>query len=108
MGSISGMVSQLTCCSLVSVMVRGQRFETFLFRFRRLRAFAHPPAGKAKQGAEQQKRQMWHSRHYRQYEHNSGSGVEHRRACQQLVTHVMGDIAVVADAGDDNRRRGGE
>ena len=27
---------------------------------------------------------------------------------QQLVAHVMGDIAVVADAGDDNRRRGGE
>lgn len=53
MGSISGMVSQLTCCSLVSVMVRVS-VSNFLLRLRRLRAFAHPPAGKAKQGAEQQ------------------------------------------------------
>ncbi len=50
---------------------------------------------------------MRHSRHHRQHKHNPGSGVEHRRACQQLVAHVMGDIAVVADAGDDNRRRRG-
>ncbi len=90
MGSISGMVSQLTCCSLVFGDGAGQRFETFLFRFRRLRAFAHPPAGKAKQGAEQQKRQMWHSRHYRQYD-IIPVAVKHRWACQQLVTHVMGD-----------------
>lgn len=101
------MVSQLTCCSLVSVMVRVSVSRLF-FRLRRQRLFAHPPAGKTKQGAEQQKRQVRHSRYHRQHEHNPGGGVEHRRACQQLVTHVMGDIAVVADAGDDNRRRGGE
>ncbi|EKH24127.1 hypothetical protein ECEC1856_0264, partial [Escherichia coli EC1856] len=40
----------------------GQRFEAFLFRLRRLRLFAHPPAGKTQQGAEQQKRQGRHSR----------------------------------------------
>ncbi|CAD5571318.1 hypothetical protein ExPCM18_00713 [Escherichia coli] len=51
---------------------------------------------------------MRHSRHHRQHEHNSSGGVENRRACQQLITHVMGDITVIADAGDDNRRRGGE
>lgn len=78
MGSISGMVSQLTCCSLVSVIVRVSVSRLF-FCLRRLRAFAHPPAGKAKQGAEQQKRQMRHSRHHRQYEHDPGGGVEHRR-----------------------------
>lgn len=107
MGLISGMVSQLTCCSLVSVMVR--------VSVSRLFSSASAACGRLLIRQPVKPSRALNSKtadvafgHYRQYEHNSGSGVEHRWACQQLVTHVMGDIAVVADAGDDNRRRGGE
>ena len=86
MGSISGMVSQLTCCSLVSVMP-GQRFEAFLFPPSAACGRLLPPAGKTKQGAEQQKRQTAF-RHHRQHKHNPGGGVEHRRACQQTSCDI--------------------
>ena len=66
------------------------------------------PSDKADQRGEAEECQMRHAWHHAEHEEDAGDGVQRGRVGQQLALDLAGDVAGFVDAGNDDRRRGGQ
>ena len=85
------------------------RHHRRLHRFRRLLFTAAQPPGQAQQsGGKQQEHQVRHTRHQAQQPQYPGAQQHHARIVEQLAHHLLTDVLIGRDAGDDNAGGGGD
>ena len=69
-------------------------------------AAAHPPGQAEQRAGKQQKHEVRHAGHHAKQAKHAGAEQHDARVIEQLPHHLLADILIGADAGDDHARRG--